>query len=101
MNGGNVLAAGATLFEQDLRRNNVIEPKALYDIIYKGKGKMPGFGLECAPKVSQQATLYTFTPAPDWSQPLFSLVLAGPHDHFCLACAAVCVCREHARLARG
>ncbi|PNH02347.1 Cytochrome c6, chloroplastic [Tetrabaena socialis] len=50
MNGGNVLAVGATLFQPDLAKNGVESPEALYDIIYKGKGKMPGYGTDCAPK---------------------------------------------------
>ncbi|EFJ41518.1 hypothetical protein VOLCADRAFT_121636 [Volvox carteri f. nagariensis] len=50
MNGANVLAVGATLFPDDLRRNGVDSSEALYKIIYSGKGKMPGFGKECAPK---------------------------------------------------
>ncbi|GLI67392.1 hypothetical protein VaNZ11_011576 [Volvox africanus] len=50
MNGGNVLAVGATLFPEDLRRNGVDSSEALYKIIYGGKGKMPGFGKDCAPK---------------------------------------------------
>ncbi|KAG2451209.1 hypothetical protein HYH02_003816 [Chlamydomonas schloesseri] len=50
MNGGNILAVGATLFSEDLQKNGVDSPEALYKIIYSGKGKMPGFGKECAPK---------------------------------------------------
>jgi cytochrome c6 len=48
--GGNVLQAGATLATADLQRNGYGDPEALYDLIYKGKGRMPGFGRECAPK---------------------------------------------------
>jgi cytochrome c6 len=44
------VAAGATLFTADLQRNGVGEPDSLYQLIYSGKGKMPGFGKECAPK---------------------------------------------------
>ncbi|GFR52489.1 hypothetical protein Agub_g15059 [Astrephomene gubernaculifera] len=85
MNGGNVLAVGATLFPEapqvrvttrttqiplacwlllglacpglgrfvlpaDLRKNGLDSSEALYRIIYSGKGKMPGFGKECAPR---------------------------------------------------
>lgn len=50
MNGGNVLQAGATLSSEDLQRNGRSTPEALYEIIYGGKGKMPGFGADCAPK---------------------------------------------------
>ncbi|GAX74241.1 hypothetical protein CEUSTIGMA_g1690.t1 [Chlamydomonas eustigma] len=50
MNGGNIVQAGATLFQEDLQRNGVSDPEALYNIIYGGKGKMPGYGTDCAPK---------------------------------------------------
>ncbi|KXZ54884.1 hypothetical protein GPECTOR_4g956 [Gonium pectorale] len=50
MNGGNVLAVGATLFPEDLKRNGVDSSEAIYRIVYSGKGKMPGFGKDCAPK---------------------------------------------------
>lgn len=50
MNGGNVLAVGATLFAPDLERNGVATPEAVYKIVYGGKGKMPGFGKDCAPR---------------------------------------------------
>ncbi len=53
MNGGNVLAVGATLFAPDLERNGVATPEAVYKIVYGGKGKMPGFGKDCAPKVGR------------------------------------------------
>ncbi|KAG1652894.1 hypothetical protein FOA52_003934 [Chlamydomonas sp. UWO 241] len=50
MGGGNNLQAGATLFEGDLAKNGVESPEALYKIIYSGKGKMPGYGTDCAPR---------------------------------------------------
>ncbi|KAI8468412.1 MAG: hypothetical protein J3K34DRAFT_427301 [Monoraphidium minutum] len=50
MGGGNVLQPGQTLFTEDLKRNGRATPEGLYEIIYKGKGKMPGFGADCAPK---------------------------------------------------
>ncbi len=50
MNGGNVLAAGATLSTEDLQKNGVSSPEALYEIVYSGKGRMPGYGTECTPK---------------------------------------------------
>jgi len=49
-NGGNIVAAGATLFAEDLAKNGVESPEALYKIIYAGKGKMPGYGTDCAPR---------------------------------------------------
>ena len=48
--GGNVVQAGATLFPADLTRNGVNDADAVYDVIYGGKGKMPGYGEGCAPK---------------------------------------------------
>lgn len=54
LNGGNVLQPGATLFADDLERNGVSSPEALYQIIYSGKKKMPGFGKDCAPKVRRR-----------------------------------------------
>lgn len=49
--GGNIIQAGATLFQADLVKNNAADSDALYKLIYSGKGRMPGFGQECAPKV--------------------------------------------------
>jgi hypothetical protein len=46
-----VIQAGASLSTTDLRRNGVDDPQALYDLIYSGKGRMPGYGENCAPKV--------------------------------------------------
>jgi cytochrome c6 len=48
--GGNVLQAGATLATADLERNGYADADALFALIYKGKGRMPGFGIDCAPK---------------------------------------------------
>lgn len=48
--GGNVVQAGATLKTPDLERNGYDTAEALYSIIYSGKGKMPGFGQDCAPR---------------------------------------------------
>ena len=48
--GGNIVQPGATLLRADLERNGVLDVDALYAIIYSGKGKMYGFGQECAPK---------------------------------------------------
>jgi len=49
-NGGNILAGNATLFPDDLLRNGINGPDDLYRIIYSGKGKMPGYGADCAPR---------------------------------------------------
>lgn len=49
--GGNVVQGGASLFSEDLRRNGVQDSQAIYDLIYSGKGKMPGYGQDCAPRV--------------------------------------------------
>ena len=51
MGGGNVVQAGATLKEGDLQKNGVASVEAIYDLVYNGKGKMPGYGAGCAPKV--------------------------------------------------
>lgn len=50
VNGGNVVG-GPTLQLGDLEKNGMLDTDALYNIIYSGKAKMPGFGSECAPKV--------------------------------------------------
>ena len=47
--GGNVLAAGKTLKIEDLRKNDVATIESLYQRIYFGKAKMPGFGVNCQP----------------------------------------------------
>lgn len=49
--GGNIVQAGQTLFTGDLQKNGMMDPDALYNLIYKGKGKMPGYGTDCAPRV--------------------------------------------------
>ena len=49
--GGNMVQAGATLKEADLQRNSAASVEAIYDLVYNGKGKMPGYGAGCAPKV--------------------------------------------------
>lgn len=51
VNGGNIIQAGATLFEADLVKNGMSDSDSLFKIIYGGKARMPGFGQECAPKV--------------------------------------------------
>lgn len=37
--GGNVIQAGAALSSGDLKKNGVDDPKALFDLVYKGKGR--------------------------------------------------------------
>jgi hypothetical protein len=49
--GGNIIQSGATLFQEDLIKNGFADNDSLYSIIYSGKGRMPGFGADCAPKV--------------------------------------------------
>ena len=44
-----MLAPGATLFPAALARAGLDSKEALYDIIYSGKGRMPGYGAGCAP----------------------------------------------------
>jgi cytochrome c6 len=48
--GGNVVAAGATLFPADLERNGVNDADTIYDLVYAGKNKMPGYGEGCQPR---------------------------------------------------
>jgi len=48
--GGNIVERGATLFPEDLARNGYGGPEEIYAIVYSGKGKMPGFGADCAPR---------------------------------------------------
>jgi len=43
--------SGATLRTGDLQKNGMLDPEALFNLIYKGKGKMPGYGINCAPRV--------------------------------------------------
>ena len=54
--GGNIVQAGQTLFTGDLQKNGMMEPEALYNLIYKGKNKMPGYGKDCAPRVRSQVS---------------------------------------------
>jgi cytochrome c6 len=53
--GGNVVQAGKTLFTGDLERNGAGTPEAIYDLVYGGKGKMPGYGTSCQPRVREHA----------------------------------------------
>ena len=48
--GGNIIKRDATLELSDLKKYGLDSPDALYDIIYGGKGSMPGFGEGCTPK---------------------------------------------------
>ena len=48
--GGNIVAAGATLFPQDLQRNGVNDVDTIYKLVYGGKNKMPGYGQDCQPR---------------------------------------------------
>ena len=50
--GGNIVQRNAGLSKEELQRNNVLSSGQIYDLIYKGKGKMPGYGINCAPQVS-------------------------------------------------
>ena len=55
--GGNVVQAGKTLFTGDLEKNGAGTPEAIYDLVYGGKGKMPGYGAGCQPRVRMHAAL--------------------------------------------
>lgn len=50
MGGGNIVERNATLFPADLERNGMSGVDEIFKLVYGGKGKMPGFGLECQPK---------------------------------------------------
>jgi len=48
--GGNVVVPSATLFTKDLERNGLATKDDIANLIALGKGKMPGYGVACAPK---------------------------------------------------
>ena len=48
--GGNIVRRDATLKSSDLKKYGVDSPDALYQLIYSGRGSMPGYGEDCAPK---------------------------------------------------
>ncbi|KAK3264418.1 hypothetical protein CYMTET_26842 [Cymbomonas tetramitiformis] len=48
--GGNVVAPNKTLRQGDLEANSVFDIQGLSSTISSGKGKMPGYGVECAPR---------------------------------------------------
>ncbi|KAL5731429.1 hypothetical protein ACHQM5_004157 [Ranunculus cassubicifolius] len=48
--GGNIIQPGATLFSDDLVRNDAETEEKIYEITYSGKGRMPGFGQNCTPR---------------------------------------------------
>lgn len=56
-NGGNIVQAGATLFTNDLQRNGLADPDSIYQLVYAGKNKMPGYGKDCKPRVSGLSVL--------------------------------------------
>ena len=49
--GGNIVQAGASLQTDDLEKNGAATTDAIYKLIYSGKGKMPGYGKDCTPRV--------------------------------------------------
>lgn len=46
------MQAGASLQTSDLEKNGAATTDAIYKLIYNGKGKMPGYGKECTPRVN-------------------------------------------------
>lgn len=46
------MQGGPTLYLADLEKNQLADPPAIYQVIYSGRGKMPGYGIDCAPKVT-------------------------------------------------
>ena len=53
--GGNIVQRNAGLRLDELIRNDAAKPEQIYSLIYSGKGKMPGYGKDCAPKASMFA----------------------------------------------
>lgn len=51
MGGGNIVQRDATLRLEDLQKNGLDGVEQLYATIYSGRGRMPGYGAECAPKL--------------------------------------------------
>ena len=47
-----MVQGGASLRLSDLQKNGVASVDAIYDLVYGGKGKMPGYGAGCTPKVN-------------------------------------------------
>lgn len=45
------MQAGASLQTNDLQKNGAATTDAIYKLVYYGKGKMPGYGKECTPRV--------------------------------------------------
>lgn len=50
--GGNVVRRDATLAYDDLQKFNVTSPEQLFELIYNGRGSMPGYGEKCSPKLA-------------------------------------------------
>lgn len=50
--GGNIVRRDATLVYGDLQKFSVTSPEQLYDLIYNGRGSMPGYGEKCSPKLA-------------------------------------------------
>ena len=48
--GGNVVSAGKSLCPMELQRNGVNDADTIYNLIYGGKNKMPGYSQDCQPK---------------------------------------------------
>jgi len=76
-----VVQPNKTLNQADLEANGLTSLDAVYEVIYRGKNKMPGFGEGCAPKgsctfaarlsddVIRQLAQYTFDQARNGWQP--------------------------------
>ena len=46
-----MVQAGKSLQHPDLERNGAGSVAEIYDLVYNGKGKMPGYGTGCTPRV--------------------------------------------------
>lgn len=49
--GGNIVRRDATLRLADLQKNGIADEEGVYRTIYSGRGSMPGYGVDCAPKL--------------------------------------------------
>lgn len=49
--GGNIIEANKTLKLEDLQKYGLDSVQELYDLIYSGKGRMPGYGEGCQGKL--------------------------------------------------
>ncbi len=56
-----MVQGGASLSTGDLRRNGLLDAQSIYDLTYHGRGKMPGYGKDCAPRVAHLLLHHTLS----------------------------------------